>query len=84
MCGELSTQLQTCGFTDWERFGADGPQQFARACRGDWDDVVDDLTSVERGEALEVCRDTRAALLDVSQDTGQLNCEELLRLYAPK
>ncbi len=77
LCVQASTRLQRCkpDGMDWRDLGARSRNDFANSCRTDWERVSSDLTATEVREALDVCRDTRAAL-------DELSCDEVAAIYA--
>ncbi|MBX2800291.1 MAG: hypothetical protein KTR31_21610 [Myxococcales bacterium] len=78
LCTQTAERIDTCRPDSllWEDLGAESPNDFSRTCQRQWDRERIRLSAGDLSVALQVCRDTDAALRD-------LTCEEVRALDVP-
>ncbi|TNE92020.1 MAG: hypothetical protein EP330_03445 [Deltaproteobacteria bacterium] len=84
LCTQIASRIEECQETDpdwasvsWGDLDARGRVDFARSCRQEWGRSSSTLATHQLEEALDLCGDGQEQL-------AELECSDLLDLYAPR
>ncbi len=80
LCVQTANRIADCkpDSLTWADLGARRKEDFANACRTDWDRVSGNLTTSDLREALDVCEETQREITP-----ERMSCDQINALYLP-